>query len=307
MSKRSLAIVGACFAFTTASPAAAFNTVTLGGEEGEIDINAQFLGQFGELEPTERRSTWQDADVKVFNLGAGYTVGDLGPLTDFYVRLDGYYYIAGEEKIDKPEDELFGTKMFDEDKGGYVTGTVAAKFVEEPRYAFGAYLQGTIPIDVSFAKFSNVRLHWVGGGTTVDVWLTDPAKLVRLGFNNRLFFGSGAYDGDVQHNAAAAMTNLFTLEFARWLLPWRVGIAVGPYFEGDISEHVNRVYHDAYARVSPDLVVDDRVRAMRLALAVQPYFKITNHAALELGYVQVLFGYDLPATQFWSGGVRISF
>jgi hypothetical protein len=46
---------------------------------------------------------------------------------------------------------------------------------------------------------------------------------------------------------------------------------------------------------------------MRLSVAVLPYFWITNHAAIELGYVQQLFGYDAPATQFWSAGVRAIF
>ncbi len=287
--------------------ARAFQNAALGGEEGEIDVNAQFVGAFGNTEPTERRTTWQDADIKVFNVGAGYTIGALGPLTEFYVRLDGAYFIAGEEIIDNPEDELFGTRVFGEDRGGFVTGTIATNFVHHPRYTFGAFLQGTVPIDVDFQKFTSVRLHYVAGGTTLGVFLTDPDKLARLSFHNRLFFGSGAYDGDAQHNAAVAMTNLFGLEFARWLLPWRVGLRVGPYFEGDLNEHVNRGYHDAYARLSEDLVEGDRIRAMRFSIAVLPYFHITDHAALELGYVQQLFGYDAQATQLWSAGVRVTF
>jgi hypothetical protein len=299
--------MAATFALTVAQPAGAFINASVGGHEGEIDISAHFIGEFGKIEPTERPTTWQDADVKIFNLGAGYTIGPVGPLSEFYVRVDGAYYIAGEESITNPDDELFGTQIFGEDKGGYITGTIAANFIHETRYAFGAYLQGTIPIDVEIQKFSNVHLHWIGGGTTLGVFLTDPTKLVRLAFSNRLFVGSGAYDGNAQHNASVAMTNLFVLEFARWLLPWRLGISFGPYFEGDINESVNRGYHDAYARLSPDLVAGDRVRSMRFALAVLPYFRITNHAALELGYVQKLFGYDVPATQFWNAGIRVSF
>jgi hypothetical protein len=297
---------GSCAVF--AAPASAFNHAAIGGQdEGEIDINANFIGQFGNVEPTERPTTFQDADIKIFNVGAGYTIGEVGPFSQFYVRVDGAYFIAGEESITDPGDELYGTKMFGEDRGGYVTATVSTNFIHEPRYTFGAYLQGTVPIDVSFQKFSSVRLHWIAGGTTVGVFLTDPTKLVRLAFSNRLFVGSGAYDGDYQHNASAAMTNLFSLEFARWLLPWRMGISVGPYFAADVNEHVNRVYHDAYARLSPDLVEGDRIRSMQLAVAVLPYFEITDHAALELGYVQRLFGYDLPATQYWNAGIRVSF
>lgn len=307
IARSGLCLAGLSLALTTTGTSAAFINASVGGHEGEIDVNAHFIGEFGKVEPTERPSTWQDANVKIFNVGAGYTIGTLGPLSEFYVRLDGAYYIAGEEIIDNPEDELFGTKLFDEDKGGYITATIATNFVHEPRFAFGGFVQGTIPIDVNLQKFSNVHLHWVGGGTSLGVFLTDPTKLVRLAFSNRIFIGSGAYDGDVQHNASVALTNLFVLEFARWLLPWRMGVSIGPYFEGDINESVNRVYHDAYARVSPDLVAGDRVRAMRFAVAVLPYFRVTDHAALELGYVQQLFGYDPRATQFWSAGIRVSF
>jgi hypothetical protein len=286
----------------------AFINASVGGHEGEIDVNAHFIGEFGKVEPTERPTTWQTANVKILQMGAGYTIGEVGPLKDFYVRVEGGYYIAAEERVENPDDDLpVGTKFFDQDKGGFVTATVSTNFVHENRFAFGMFLQGTVPIDVNFQKFSNVHLHYVGGGTQLGVFITDPTKLVRLAAASRIFLGSGAYDGDAQHNASIALTNLFVLEFARWLLPWRAGVAFGPYFEGDLNEHVNAVYNRAYAAVTPDFVNGDRVRAMRFAIAVLPYIRITDHAALELGYVQKLFGYDPPATQFWTGGVRAQF
>jgi len=49
------------------------------------------------------------------------------------------------------------------------------------------------------------------------------------------------------------------------------------------------------------------VRALRFAVAIWPYIRITDHAAIELGYVQSLFGYDLGTTQLWTGGVRAQF
>mgnify|MGYP006969543799 CR=1 FL=1 len=139
------------------------------------------------------------------------------------------------------------------------------------------------------------------------MFLTDPTKLVRLAYAGRIFVGSGAYDGTYQQNAAIVLTQLLYLALARWLPPWRIGVGVGPYFEGDINEHTNQVYNSAYGSVSPDLVDGDRNRSMRFAIAVLPYIRITDHAALELGYVQKLFGYDPPATQFWTGGLRASF
>jgi len=290
------------------TPAEAFNTPTVGGREGEIDLNAHFIGQFGEVQPTERPSTFQSADIKILDVGGGYTIGKVGPFEDFYVRLDGYYYIAGEESVERQDDDLpVGTPFFGQDKGGYVTATVATNFVHERRYTFGAFVQGTVPIDVDLEKFSTVRLHYVAGGTTLGVAITDPDKLVHLAYENRLFFGSGAYDGDFQQNANVAFTNLFVLEFARWLLPWRAGISFGPYVDGDLNEHVNGVYNRAYASVTPDLVAGDRIRMFRFAAMVLPYFHVTEHAAIELGWVQTIFGYDLPSTQYWSGGVRTTF
>jgi hypothetical protein len=292
------------------SPAAAhaFVNVSVGGHEGEIDVNAHFTAEIGQLEPTERTTTFQPADIKILNVGAGYTIGDLGPFSDFYVRLDGHYYIAGDEAVERDDDDLpAGTPFFGEDKGGYITATIATNFVHEARFSFGGFLQGTVPIDVNLQKFGNVRIHYVSGGTTVGVFITDPTKVVRLAYANRLFFGSGTYDGEAQINANVAITNLFVIEAARWLLPWRAGIAFGPYVDGDLNEHVNPVYNRAYGAVTPDLVAGDRIRMFRFAIMVLPYIRITDHAALEFGYVQKLFGYDTPATQFWTGGVRATF
>lgn len=306
--RRTVSLSATALTLSLSSSAAAFINASVGGHEGEIDVSAHFIGEFGKVEPTERPTTWQSANVKILQLGAGYTIGKVGPLEDFYVRLEGGYYTAAEEAVERDDDDLpRGHKFFGQDRGGFVTATVATNFVHEPRFAFGVFLQGTVPIDVNLQKFSNIRIHYVGGGTQLGVFITDPTKLVRLAYASRIFLGSGAYDGDHQHNASIALTNLFVLEFARWLLPWRTGIAVGPYFEGDLNEHINEVYNRAYGAVSPDLINGDRVRSMRFAVAILPYIRITDHAAIELGYVQKLFGYDPPATQFFTGGVRAQF
>ena len=313
------AVLLASAALTHSSTTDAFVAISVGGHEGEIDTNAHFIGEFGTVEPTERPTTFHPANIKILNLGAGYTVGNVGPLQDLYLRVEGAYYTAGAEVISNPDDDLLKdggaigltpgkpVTVFEQDTGGYVTATLAANLIHEARFSFGLFVQGTIPVEVDFEKFSNVHLHYVGGGATVGVFLTDPTKLVRLGYASRIFVGSGMYQDGGQHNAAVALTNLFALEFSRWVLPWRMGLLAGPYFEGDLNEHVNDGYHDLYRSIDPDLVAGDRVRAMRFAVAVLPYIRITNHAALEFGYVQKLFGYDARATQFWSGGVRTTF
>ncbi len=46
---------------------------------------------------------------------------------------------------------------------------------------------------------------------------------------------------------------------------------------------------------------------MRFAAAFFPYVQITDYVVLEVSYVQKLFGYDTPATQFFTAGVRVAF
>jgi hypothetical protein len=299
--------VAVTLSLTTPSAADTLGT-TLGGDEGELDVNSHFGWEFGDIEPTEREETFQTADIKSMTWGAGYTVGDVGPLEDFYFRLEGTYFAATDEAVENEEDVLpVGHRFFGADRGGLVTAILATNFVHEPRFSFGVWLQGTVPIDVDLQKFAEPDFHYGGGGTAVQVFLTDPEKLFRLAWAGRLFFGSGAYDGDFQQNAAVAMTNLFYLEASRWLLPWRIGVGVGPYFEGDLDEHVNAVYYASYASVDPDLVAGDRVRAMRLDIAVLPYFRVTDRTTVEIGYVHRLFGYDARSTRMLTAGVRGSF
>jgi hypothetical protein len=46
---------------------------------------------------------------------------------------------------------------------------------------------------------------------------------------------------------------------------------------------------------------------MKFGVAALPYIGVTERAALELGYVQKLFGYDAPATQLFYAGARAAF
>lgn len=282
--------------------------VQAGGEEGEIDVNAVFTGAFGQVEPTERPSTFQSADIKIMSGGVGYTVGELGPLENVYFRVGGSYYTSAAEAVEDPTDNLpVGHKFYEADRGGTVSALLATDFVRDPDFTFGVFVTGTVPIGVEFAKFSTPRVHYVGGGSRVLVSLTDPDKLFRLGYTSQIFIGSGAYQDDAQHNAAIALTNLFSLEAAWWALPWRAGLGFGPIIEGDLNEHTNTAYRAGYASVTPDLVADDRVRALNVSFAVLPFFHFTDHAVVEGGFVQQLFGYDAAATQIWTAGVRARF
>jgi len=297
-------------ALTVSLPASAQNVPppSLGGDEGEIDIGAGFTGRFGQLEPTERPTTFQPADIKTFSGHAGYTVGEFGPLHDFYLRVGGGYFTAAPEQVQDPADDLpLGYRFHEQDRGGYISATIAGNLVREPRYSFGVVLRGTAPLDVDLAKFSSEHLHLVTGGSRLEVFVTDPDKLFRITYSATMLVGSGTYLDGAQHNAQGMLTNLVSVQAAWWALPWRIGVRVGPHFEADLNEHLDAQYRAAYATVSPDLVAGDRIRAATVALLVQPFFQITEHAVVELGYAGRLTGYDAASTQMWTGSVEARF
>jgi hypothetical protein len=295
---------------TLAAPVAADPVLwpSIGGREGEIDLNNAFVGMFGNVKPTSRESTWQKANTKLVTLGAGYSIGKLGPLYDCYARLEAASFVSAAERVESNADDLpAGYTFHPQDRGSYIRGTISANLAKRGRFKFGLYLQGTAPINVDFAKFSSVHLHWIGGGSDLEVALTDPEFLVSLHYRARMFVGSGAYSGDAQHNAEAQITNLLRVHVSRWLLPWPIGIAFGPQFAGDLNDHTNLAYDTAYGAVTPDLVAGDRVRSLSFALMAMPYIHLTKHVAIELSYQQNLIGTDLQATQIWTGGLRSAF
>src|SRR5262249_60215456 len=123
------------------------------------------------------------------------------------------------------------------------------------------------------------------------------------GYTSGLCWGSGA--AAAEPNGAVPRTNLLSFEAPRWILPWKAGLNIGPYFEGDFTRRFAARYDAAFTTGYP--AVRDRVQAMRFALASLPYFLVTDRVALEFGYVQKFFGYDPPATQLFTFAVRSSF
>ena len=293
---------------TTPGLAFAYVPIPVGGHKGELDLVLRLSLERGKIEPTENALSFQAADWNVYTLGAGFTIGDVAWLQDLFVRLDASYYASPAERNEKgvvaPTSCLgrviddHTCEFYPEDRGLLITPMVGFNLVHKPAYSFGVFLQGTIPIDVNTAKFALPRIDYIAGGLQMGVHLTDW-----FGFQSRFYIGSGAIGAEP--NGAVAMTNLLSFEAPRWILPWKAGLNIGPYFEGDFTRRFDARYDAAFTTGYP--AVRDRVQAMRFALASLPYFLVTDRVALEFGYVQKFFGYDPPATQLFTVAVRSVF
>ncbi len=298
----------ACAAISRPATADPASFPTIGGREGEIDFDSSIVAALGTAQPSARESTWQPADTNFVSIGAGYAVGSLGPLHDCYARVDGGIFQSASERVESATDVLpRGFVFHNRDRGGLVRALVSANLLEGSRYAFGLFIQAALPLQLNLAKFSTLHVNLVGAGSTLDVALTEPKELLHLRYRARFVIGSGAYDGARQSNAQLQLTNLVRLESARWLLPWPVGLAVGPHIEADLNAYRNEPYAVAYGAAAPDAAVGERIQTTSVAVAVMPYVKLTEHVSLEATYQRVIVGSQVPATQTWAASLRTAF
>lgn len=279
----------------------------MGGRPGEVDLSARVSLERGKVEPNENEQSFQRARWNMYALGVGYGFGDLGPVRDVYARIDGTYVSSPAEINERgavTPDRCRGTtldasrcRFHDADQGGFVTPSLAWNLVHEPKASFGMFVQSSIPVGLNLDKFVQPRIDHIAGGVQTAVRLAESVT-----FEARLYFGSGTFDR--KQNSTVAISNLFGLEAKSWLLPWKIGVKFGTYFDGDLRERTDERYDAAYTAGYPER--RDRIRMMRFGTAVFPYVQVTDHAAIELGYVQKIFGYDTPATQFFHAGVRVT-
>ncbi len=289
-----------------ATPSAALIPTPVGGHAGEFDLNFRASFERGKVEPNENVDSFQAARWNVYALGIGYTLGDWGPLQDSFLRVEGAYVVTPSERNEHgpvPPANCLGTvldathcEFYPEDNGGTLTLAVGANLVHGPQHSFGFFLQGTLPIELNLDKFVTLRVDNLAGGVQTGVQLTPL-----LSFESRLYLGSGTFTK--QQNATLALTNLFGLTVRRSILPWKAGLKFGTYVDGDLSERFDDRYDAAFSAPGRR----DRIRMLRVATVIAPYFQVTEQAAIELSYVQKLFGYDTPATQFYTLGARVAF
>ncbi|MCA9626517.1 MAG: hypothetical protein KC766_02570, partial [Myxococcales bacterium] len=330
-SKCGLAALLGLGALGLSTNAAAFVSTAVGGHPKELDVNAQLTLERGKLEPNENQASYRKVTGwQEYKLGVGYTWGDLGPLEFFSTRLEATFYTTPEETNDPSEwavgpagsstptqfqpectagAEYLGDglcRFYKEDQGTILSATVSGAVIHDPKYSLGLFLKFSAPLGMNLEKFGNPRMDYLAFGWQGGVHLTPW-----LDYESSLYFGLGTRPFSKQKNGSVALGNLFHFKAKSWILPWKAGVKLGPYVEGDINERFDERYDRAY---SPQVLPqpgdtearqhEDRIRSARFALAMLPYFLVTEHLAVEAGYIQKFFGYDAPATQAYFVGLR---
>jgi len=309
--RSSLVAIAVILSSVLSNDAHALIPTAVGGAPGETDIAARVSLERGLVEPNENQNSWQRARWNMYTVDGGHNFGKVGPLEDFFVRL-GYTYIYSPAEVSERSPVLpaqclgralpgNACEFYPSDTASLITPAVGFNFIHEATFAVGVFVQGNIPLGLDAQKFVQPRVDHIGGGTNVGVRIRPW-----FSYESRLYFGSGLIESPKRQNATVAIVNVFGFEASKWLLPWKIGIKVGPYFDGDLTSRTDDRYDAAYT-AGYAAGVRDRIQMMRFGAAFFPYIQVTDHAVIELSYVQKLFGYDTPATQFFTGGVRVAF
>ncbi|RYE95064.1 MAG: hypothetical protein EOO75_00280 [Myxococcales bacterium] len=288
-------------------------TAPVGGHPGEVDANVRVTLERGKVEPNSDPSSFQKASWQLYTVGVGYTIGSFGRVQDLSLRLEATHFRAPAERNDLAFGPLTAARcrtgklslagqceFHPRDDGSFFTPQLAFNVVHQVSFSLGFFLLGSIPVGIDYKRFVVPRTDLVAGGIQTGTRLASF-----LTFEARLYFGSGNRLGGKQ-NSTVAISNLFGLQVEKWLLPWSAGVKFGTYFDGDLlDERTDPAYDQAYTVGYPEKT--DRIRMMRFGTIIAPYMKVTDRVAVELSYVQKIFGYDTPATQFYSAGVRAAF
>ena len=276
-----------------AEPAGASFPVELSLDRGPGDWEWDGRFVFGEGDVATSELAAVPAEARVWSgvFGVGYDVGELGPLPDLAVRLEGAGFVAGAESLARSPVGAYVVHR--DDRAGFLRARVAAQLARTPADTLGVSLAFTAPLDLELDKLATERLHYASAALELSL---SPASFVAV--LGRVELGSGVYRGEKQQNPQLAGSTLLAFEAPRWLLPWRAGIAFGPAFSGDLSAHTDRRWAEVFGEAEAE------VSALEVALAVYPYLRLGDYAALEFGYVRLLAGSDAAIPGSFSIGAR---
>jgi len=281
--------------------ALAFVSSPVGGVPGRLDLRATVDLERGKVEPNEREESFQPAEWQTYGLSATYNFPVWNGLHGLYVRLGGLWVdTLAERGSDVPADLCLGRRLasgecefYGPDAGAVVKLAAGADLIHTPTYALAVFLQGSLPIGLSLDKFVTTRVDYLAGGLSVGVrlspWLTHSTAL---------YLGTGA---PKSQNATVALTQTLNPE-VHWGVP--LVFRFGTYFDGDLSERFDRRYDAAYTPGFPEQ--RDRIRMMRFGMVMGVTAALTTRYAVEATYVQKIFGYDTPATRFFTLGAQVS-
>ncbi|MCA9581545.1 MAG: hypothetical protein KC416_07100 [Myxococcales bacterium] len=285
---------------TSATSARAFVSGPVGGRPGETDAVARVALERGKVEPAEAEESFQSANWELYTVGLGHNFGNLGPFRDFFLRVEGTFFDVPAEVNERgtvPAANCAGRvvgpgkcEFHGADQGGYVTLGSGFNLVHEPNYALGVFVQGMVPIDADFDKFVMPRIDYVAGGAAFGVRFSPHVT-----HESRLYVGSGTFGSQ---NATVSIYQLLGFEARPG--DFKLGIGLGPYFDGDLTSRTDPRYGAAYGGTA------STIRMMRFGAIFAPYVSYRG-VALELLYLQKLFGYDPPATQVYQAALRAAF
>jgi hypothetical protein len=287
----------------------------VGGHPGELDVFLRVSLERGKVEPNENPASVQKAQFDMLTVGGGYGIGDVGFLQDLSVRAE----ITGYQSPAETSDPSLGLvdasscagrvtapgvcEFHPSDRGSFVTPSVSANLVHTGSFAFGVFLLGNVPMGVDYSKFVLPRIDFVGGGFRAGVEMTSWFSV-----EQSFYMGSGSSGAGGHQNGTFATTQYLAFRTAKLgsSPSFRFGFKAGPYVDGDLfGERTDDAYDRAYTAGYPQRT--DRIRMFRFGSSLLGYVQMNDKLSLELGYVQKIFGYDTPATKFFSGTVRYVF
>lgn len=300
--QRALPITVFLFTAMTAPTANAFVSSPTGGRPGQVDVRAAAVLERGKVEPHTREVSFRPASWEMYELSATYNVGDLGGFQGFYVRASGTFVDTPDEvaTLTTPGATCLGTQRGDgrcefyaDDEGGIARLATGIDLIHDPRYSIGVFLQASLPLGLDLDKFVTTRVDFLAGGLNVGVrlapWLTHTTQL---------YLGTGALG---PQNATVAWTQMLNPEVELGL---PVIVHVGTYFDGDLTERFDERYDAAYTLGVPG--ERDPIRMMRFGVLAGVTVGITERVSVDVVYLQKLFGFDTPATQFFTVAAQVS-